>query len=200
MSFVPWQSDANSHLYAGGGLQNAQTAYNASGQAVAGMGGGQTAQTAAGVYSNADPAATAPLTSWKAVQQMGDGGGGYQGFMSNLPAVFMSDARMKTDIRPVGLLDNGLPVYAFRFKSGGPTQIGLLAQEVAQVMPQAVEQGPRGILGVNYDMATQGHQMPAQSAMPHQQGMPPQMPQQPPMAPQQAPQGMPMGGAPNGMG
>jgi hypothetical protein len=66
-----------------------------------------------------------------------------------------SDARMKTDIRPVGLLDNGLPIYAYRFKSGGPTQIGLLAQDVAKAMPQAVGHHG-GLLTVNYDLATEG--------------------------------------------
>ena len=116
-----------------------------------------------------------------------------------LPSM-ISDARLKQDIRRVGLLDNGLPVYAFRFM-GGPTQIGLLAQEVQQALPEAVTKGPKGLLAVNYDMATQAPQQgPPQGAMPPPQGMPPQMPQQPPMSPQMAPQGMPMGGAPNGMG
>ena len=65
-----------------------------------------------------------------------------------------SDARIKDNIRPVGLLYNGLPVYAFNFKGGSPTTIGLLAQDVAKVMPQAVSRGPHGLLQVNYDMAT----------------------------------------------
>lgn len=53
-------------------------------------------------------------------------------------AAMMSDIRTKTDIQRVGTLDNGLPVYLFRYKSGGPLQIGLMAQDVQTVHPEAV--------------------------------------------------------------
>lgn len=66
----------------------------------------------------------------------------------------LSDARAKEDIRPVGQLDNGLPVYAYRYKGDPTPQIGLLAQEVAAVRPDAVAMRPDGLLGVNYDRAT----------------------------------------------
>lgn len=67
----------------------------------------------------------------------------------------MSDRRLKTDIRRVGVLDNGLPVYAYRFKTGGPMQIGLMADEVEMVQPRAVVHHPNGYLMVNYGMATE---------------------------------------------
>ena len=49
-----------------------------------------------------------------------------------------SDIRLKTDIERVGTLDNGLPVYAYRYKAGGPMQIGVMAQDVEVVNPAAV--------------------------------------------------------------
>lgn len=60
-----------------------------------------------------------------------------------------SDRRIKTDISRVGTLDNGLPVYVYRFKHGGPMQIGVMAQEVERVKPHAVAE-IGGIKHVNY--------------------------------------------------
>ncbi|MBO9580331.1 MAG: tail fiber domain-containing protein [Sphingobium sp.] len=51
---------------------------------------------------------------------------------------FFSDARLKTGIRRIGYLDNGLPVYAYRYIWGGPVQIGVMAQEAEQISPEAV--------------------------------------------------------------
>lgn len=60
-----------------------------------------------------------------------------------------SDARLKTDIRRVGTLDNGVAVYSYRYKSGGPPQIGVMAQELAGVRPDAVRE-IGGFLAVDY--------------------------------------------------
>ena len=54
------------------------------------------------------------------------------------PWLIMSDRKTKKDIRRVGHLDNGLPVYTFRYKSGGPVQMGVMADEVEKVKPWAV--------------------------------------------------------------
>lgn len=68
-------------------------------------------------------------------------------------AMLMSDVRLKTDISRVGTLDNGLPVYRYRYKAGGPMQIGVMAQDVLGVNPGAVgEVG--GFLAVDYAEAT----------------------------------------------
>ena len=64
-------------------------------------------------------------------------------------AMMLSDMRAKTDISRVGTLDNGLSVYAYRYKDGGPMQIGVMAQEVEQVKPHAVAE-IGGIKHVNY--------------------------------------------------
>lgn len=63
----------------------------------------------------------------------------YLGMATSLGgAAMMSDARMKTDIRRVGETDGGLPVYTFRYKAGGPVQMGVMAQDVEKVKPDAV--------------------------------------------------------------
>ncbi len=66
----------------------------------------------------------------------------------------MSDKRLKENIRPVGKLDNGLTVYAFNYKGNDTTQIGLIAQEVKKVIPEAVIEGDDGFLRLDYDLAT----------------------------------------------
>lgn len=60
------------------------------------------------------------------------GGWAKSGFM--LP----SDRRLKTDIKRVGVLDNGLPVYTFRYKGEQTVHMGVMAQEVLEVNPGAV--------------------------------------------------------------
>lgn len=49
-----------------------------------------------------------------------------------------SDERAKEDIKRVGELDNGIPIHSFRYKWGGPTQIGVLAQEAERTRPEAI--------------------------------------------------------------
>lgn len=65
----------------------------------------------------------------------------------------MSDARLKTDIERVGVLDNGLPIYAYRYKDGGPRQIGLMAQDVMHVHPEAIYTRGDGMMAVDYGKA-----------------------------------------------
>lgn len=48
-----------------------------------------------------------------------------------------SDVRLKTDIKRVGVMDNGLPVYTFKYKWGGPTVMGVMAHEVKHIVPEA---------------------------------------------------------------
>lgn len=82
-------------------------------------------------------------------------GGLTSDLFSGIGSLFtLSDARAKEDIRRVGEADNGLPIYAYRYKGQPTTQIGFMAQEVAQERPEAVGVFPGGFLGVNYDLAT----------------------------------------------
>ena len=64
-----------------------------------------------------------------------------------------SDRRLKRDIQRIGQLPNGLPVYRFRYIWSDQQQIGLMADEVARIHPEAVRLGPGGFKMVNYAMA-----------------------------------------------
>lgn len=71
------------------------------------------------------------------------------------PFAMFSDRRLKSDIKRVGTLDNGIHVYSYRMGKG-PTQIGIMAQEVEMVRPEAVHTDPAtGFLMVDYAMATE---------------------------------------------
>lgn len=63
-----------------------------------------------------------------------------------------SDIRVKTNISRVGTLDNGLPVYAYNYVWGGPLHIGVMAQDVEHVHPEAVSE-VAGIKAVDYSRA-----------------------------------------------
>lgn len=67
----------------------------------------------------------------------------------------LSDRRLKTDIRKVGVLDNGLPVYSYRMIGSPVVQIGLMADEVERVRPEAVAHHATGFKMVDYSMATE---------------------------------------------
>lgn len=68
-----------------------------------------------------------------------------------------SDARLKENVKEVGRLENGLSVYTWDWNEDGrrvaspyqPT-IGVMAQEVMEVMPEAVTLGSEGFYKVNY--------------------------------------------------
>lgn len=66
-----------------------------------------------------------------------------------------SDRRLKQDIKAVGKLDNGLTVHLFRYKSGGPFQLGLMADEVEKVKPDAAGSWGGGFMYVDYEKAVQ---------------------------------------------
>lgn len=48
------------------------------------------------------------------------------------------DRRFKTDIKEVGKLNNGLPLYLFRYKGEDKLYINVMAQDVEKVKPEAV--------------------------------------------------------------
>lgn len=77
--------------------------------------------------------------------------GGMFGLGSGL--LMMSDRRLKTDVHKVGNVE-GHNVYKFRFKSGGPMQLGMIAQEVEKKQPDAVMTDPNsGYKAVDYGKA-----------------------------------------------
>jgi hypothetical protein len=66
----------------------------------------------------------------------------------------LSDVRAKENVTPVGKLDDGQKVYAYNYKGNPTPEIGLLAQEVEKVRPEAVATGPDGLKRVDYGAAT----------------------------------------------
>jgi hypothetical protein len=65
-----------------------------------------------------------------------------------------SDRRLKSDIRRVGALDNGLPVYVY--KIGGETELGVMADEVEVAIPDAVAIDHQGYRMVDYSRVVGG--------------------------------------------
>lgn len=66
----------------------------------------------------------------------------------------LSDRRAKTSIRRAGSLRNGLPLYIYRYRGEDDEQIGLMADEVEALHPEAVREFG-GLKHVNYEMAVQ---------------------------------------------
>jgi len=73
----------------------------------------------------------------------GGGGGGGHGRRS--------DIRLKHDIVLVGHLVNGLGYYRFSYNGSDKAYVGVMAQEVQAVMPEAVVRGSDGYLRVYYN-------------------------------------------------
>ena len=76
---------------------------------------------------------------------------GVGGWVSPFNSYLSSDARLKSDIVTLGHLDNGLAVYRFRYAGSDQVYVGVMAQEVQMVRPDAVTRGEDGYLLVNYD-------------------------------------------------
>ena len=79
-----------------------------------------------------------------------------QGLFSLGGAAMMSDIRTKENIKYLGQLTNGLPFYEFEYKPefkgfGGEGKfVGVMAQDVEKVTPEAVIELPNGYKMVNY--------------------------------------------------
>lgn len=68
----------------------------------------------------------------------------------NLLGIKPSDVRLKRDIRPIGTMDDGLPVYAYCYIWDDTPQIGVMAQEVAAIRPWALGPIMGGYMTVDY--------------------------------------------------
>lgn len=58
---------------------------------------------------------------------------------------------MKHDVALLGRLDNGLGFYRFSYLGSDLAYVGVMAQEVQAVMPEAVVRGRDGYLRVYYN-------------------------------------------------
>lgn len=105
------------------------------------------AATATGQYNqgiyNAQQAGTAGMV----------GGLGQMGMAAAMmPAgTFPSDRRLKTNIQLIGKHDNGMNIYSWDYVWGEHSR-GVMADEVEEMMPEAVVMHPTGFKMVNYSM------------------------------------------------
>lgn len=79
------------------------------------------------------------------------GKSGFGNFLGNAAVLAAgSDERLKTDITPVGKNRDGLTVYQYMYKDGSGPFIGVMAQEVAEVKPEALGPVVNGYMTVDY--------------------------------------------------
>ncbi|MGO3926689.1 DUF3300 domain-containing protein [Rhodopseudomonas pseudopalustris] len=108
--------------------------------------------------------------------RMGGGGGGRGGGGGGR----RSDINAKHDITLLGRLDNGLGFYRYSYNGSNKAYVGVMAQEVQAVMPEAVVRGRDGYLRVFYDKlgltfetydhwVASGARIPSATAMRHTQ-------------------------------
>jgi hypothetical protein len=67
------------------------------------------------------------------------------------PSLMASDGRLKEAVVPLKQLANGVELYRFRYKGDSEVYVGVIAQQVARFMPNAVVRGDDGYLRVDYD-------------------------------------------------
>ena len=75
---------------------------------------------------------------------------GIGGVAQGIGSAVASDRRVKTNIKIVGKTDSGLPVYTYQYKGQNVTQMGVMAQDVEMVNPEAVVE-INGIKHVDYN-------------------------------------------------
>lgn len=71
------------------------------------------------------------------------------GAASLIAALFASDRRLKTNIKRIGTHNTGIGIYTWTYVWGEPG-VGVMADEVEKVIPDAVHTGPHGYKMVDY--------------------------------------------------
>jgi hypothetical protein len=72
--------------------------------------------------------------------------------LATVLAAAMSDARLKTNIKTIGQHPVGVRRVSWDWKDGSGSSTGVIAQELLEVRPDAVERLPNGFYGVRYDL------------------------------------------------
>lgn len=83
----------------------------------------------------------------------GNGDLSYSGRLRPRQINLTSDKRLKSDIRKLGGINKVLALtgYSYQFKDSEERSAGLLAQDVQQVLPEAVSQDENGYLSLDYN-------------------------------------------------
>lgn len=76
---------------------------------------------------------------------------GLFGLGSSIAGIF-SDARLKEDAVRIGTTDGGVPIYTYRYRGEPETHMGVMAQDLLDKQPEAVNLDPSGYYRVRYDM------------------------------------------------
>lgn len=88
--------------------------------------------------------------------------GGYPSFAQQNPFSYVSpiginsgykafsDIRLKHDVTPIAILADGVTLYSFRYFWSDQVYVGVMAQQVAAIAPDAVATEPNGYLSVDY--------------------------------------------------
>lgn len=100
----------------------------------------------------------AALTQGEACSAANDGNGSCPSSGGSGMGMTGSDRRLKTGIVRIGAHPAGFGLYLFHYRPryqalwGAGRQFGVMADEVAQVMPQAITRHPEGYQLVDYGM------------------------------------------------
>ena len=84
-----------------------------------------------------------PLMPWEGPYVGGHAGGAWGNNTNAIysPQVFVSDIRLKRDVTLVGRLNDGLGLYQYRYLWSNTVYVGVMAQEVALIHPDAIVRG-----------------------------------------------------------
>jgi hypothetical protein len=155
----------NAKNAAGGAAKNRSAAGGGAGagvKALDGVGRGQSVrqESARGAASRNAMASARPAQSVARPSPGGGGGGGGGaraggggggGPRGGGGGGRRSDLRLKHDVMLLGRLDDGLGFYRFSYNGSDKAYVGVIAQEVQAIVPQAVARDPDGYLRVFYD-------------------------------------------------
>jgi hypothetical protein len=122
-------------------------------QSFTGQGGAAASASAAEAAARANADLAAAQAQYGAGANMWGGIFGALNAGSKVAGAF-SDIRLKDDVERIGTLNDGVPIYRYRFKGSPRTEIGVMAQDVEQVNPEAVVEHPSGFKMVDYRKAT----------------------------------------------
>ncbi len=63
---------------------------------------------------------------------------------------YYSDVRLKKDINYLFTMNNGVPIYNFKYKWSDDVSIGTMAQDIEDMIPEAISHDSNGYKMVNY--------------------------------------------------